>query len=234
MTIPANAAAPVLLRYAERTHGAADNADYRETLLLSSSYGYVARLARSAAAGDGAWSERVFDVTAYRGRVLVIYFNVYNDGAGSQMWSYLDDIELGSCVGVSSPNDPTPAATPEATATPSISPTLAFSPSQIYLGELFGADTVTVTVRLGSARSGFGWEATTDAPWLHLSPIVHAEGDVLRVSVAAGLSDGVYTATIRSLVKSAPEQISEAPVFYMRGAVQPLYLPAILNDPPAE
>ena len=99
---------------------------------------------------------------------------------------------------------------------------------------MFGADTVTVTVQFGNERSGFAWEATTDAPWLQLTPLVRAEGDALRVSVAAGLSDGVYTATIRSLVKSAPDQISEAPVFYQRGAVQPLYLPAILNEPPAE
>jgi hypothetical protein len=74
VTIPANAETPVLLRYVERTHGAADNADYRETLLLNSSYGYVARLARSFAAGAGAWQEQVFDLTAYRGRTLVIYF----------------------------------------------------------------------------------------------------------------------------------------------------------------
>ena len=47
VVIPATAAAPVLVRYVERSGGAADGVDYRETLLLRSDYTYLAKLARS-------------------------------------------------------------------------------------------------------------------------------------------------------------------------------------------
>ena len=256
VTIPANAAAPVLLRYVERSHGAADNADYRETLLLNSSYGYLARLTRSTAAGDGAWREQVFDVTIYRGRTLVVYFNVYNDGLGSQMWSFLDRVELGSCVSANSPDEPTPTAsitptaistatstvtptatstvtptvTPEPTATAPLTPTLALVPREIYLGALFGSEAVTVTVQLGEQRSGFAWEATTEAPWLQLEPATDDAGEVLRVAALPGLDDGVYTATIHSKVTTMPDLAIDAPVTYVQGEVQFLYLPAIVNQ----
>jgi hypothetical protein len=177
VTIPANAETPVLLRYVERTHGAADNGDYRETLLLNSSYGYIARLSRSFDAGNDAWQERVFDLTAYRGRTLVLYFNVYNNGAGTQMWSYLDRVELGSCVSVSSPGataTPPPATTPEVTATPEVTvtpaptvaapltPTLTFDPAQVYLGGLFGSDAITISCDWEhSAAASSGKQAPT-------------------------------------------------------------------------
>jgi Zn-dependent M28 family amino/carboxypeptidase len=257
VTIPANAETPVLLRYVERTHGAADNADYRETLLLNSSYGYVARLARSFAAGAGAWQEQVFDLTAYRGRTLVIYFNVYNNGAGTQMWSYLDRIELGSCVGASSPDEPeltatptatapsTPTVTPTVTLTPTVTvtptvtapltPTLTFDPAHVYLGELFGGEALTLSVQLGAQRSGFDWEVSTDAAWLSLTPLTNGEGAALRVAVLGdGLPDGVYTTTIYARLTNAPETRVAAPVTYVRGAVQSIYLPAIARDLPTE
>ncbi|HHY58618.1 MAG TPA: Zn-dependent exopeptidase M28 [Chloroflexi bacterium] len=261
VTIPANAEAPVLLRYVERTHGAADNADYRETALLNSSYGYITRLARSTAAGSDSWQERVFDVTAYRGRTLVIYFNVYNDGAGTQMWSYLDRVELGSCVGASSPEEPaltatpTPTVTPTLTATPEITstpeitatpaitvtpvvtltPALTFAPAQLYLGEMFSRDAITVAVQLGTERSGFTWEAQTDASWLSLTPFESSEGAALHVSVhGEELTDGVYTATIRASLGATPEIVTAAPVIYVRGAAQWLYLPTVLSEPPSE
>lgn len=216
VTIPANAETPVFLRYVEQTHGAADNVDYRETLLLNSNYGYVARLSRSSAAGDGVWRERLFDLTAYRGRTLVVYFNVYNDGAGSQMWSYLDRVELGSCVRASGAETPTPesTATPEATETPiSLEPTatpeatetpvpleptatpepaatpalLSLAPSQLYLGELFHSTAVTLSVQLNEQRAGFAWEAVVDAPWLTIERLPDEAEAAMVVELAQPL-----------------------------------------------
>lgn len=243
ITIPADAETPVLLRYMERTHGAADTADYREALLLNSSYGFVARLERSFAAGDETWRERVFDLSTYRGRTLVLYFNVYNDGSGSQMWSYLDRIELGSCVHVGSPETPTPepTVTPEPDETPLPSPpveptqeislTLSITPDRFYLGSLFETAVVTATVQLGEQRTGFAWSATTDAAWLQLTRISEEEQELLVASLAEGaLEDGVYTATIRLEAALAPGLVLEAPVLYTQGAVERLYLPNIAME----
>ncbi len=98
ITIPADAPAPVVLRFARYSGGPADGVDYREILLLNSSYGYLASLERNKLAGDEKWVERTFDVTAYRGRTVVVYFNVYNNGTGSQMWNAIDKVSLGSCA----------------------------------------------------------------------------------------------------------------------------------------
>lgn len=105
VTIPADAPAPVLLRFMRRAGGSADGVDYREALLLNSSLGYLATLERSYAAGDETWTERRYDLTAYRGRTLYVYFNVYNDGAGQQMWTNIDRVILGSCTSASAAFD---------------------------------------------------------------------------------------------------------------------------------
>jgi hypothetical protein len=118
VTIPADAAAPVVLRFVRNSGGAADGVDYRETLLLNANYSYLATLERSKAAGDNKWVERTFDLTAYRGRTLVVYFNVYNDGKGAQMWNGIDKVSLGSCanaaalIGEDGQPAPTPAVDP--------------------------------------------------------------------------------------------------------------------------
>jgi hypothetical protein len=98
VTIPADAVAPVTLRYAFRSSGPADGYDFRETLLLNSSYSYLATLERTYVAGTDKWVLRSFDVTAYRGKTIVVYFNVYNNGSSTQKWGYVDRVFLGSCT----------------------------------------------------------------------------------------------------------------------------------------
>lgn len=114
ITLPANAPTPVTVRWMQRTGGAADGVDYREALLLDTSYRYIARLERNAAAGNDTWTARTYDLSAYRGRTLVLYFNVYNNGKGSQMWNYLDRVVVGSCTTSASAGEPlaTPTPTP--------------------------------------------------------------------------------------------------------------------------
>ncbi len=95
-----------------------DAADYGEILLLNSGYGVLARLWRGRPSGSG-WTQLSFDLTPYRGRDLVLYFNTYNDGAGSATWTYFDDVSILACT----PASPTPSETPAATTTPTPSPT---------------------------------------------------------------------------------------------------------------
>jgi hypothetical protein len=112
LTIPANAPAPVVLRFMRRAGGPADGVDYREALLLNSSLGYLATLERSYAAGNDQWVERSYDLTAYRGSTLYVYFNVYNNGAGTQMWTTLDRVSLGPCANAAAALDPSGGALP--------------------------------------------------------------------------------------------------------------------------
>jgi len=113
ITIPANAASPVVLRFMRQSSGPADGLDYREALLLDSAYHYVATLERSYVVGDGQWVERSYNVTAYRGRTLVLYFNVYNNGKATQMWAYVDRISLGPCANAAAAQSPAGEPLPE-------------------------------------------------------------------------------------------------------------------------
>ena len=119
----------VFLHFWQRP-GGGEAADYREVLLLNTSYGLVATIERSSAAGNDQWQEKTFDLTAYRNRTLVLYFNVYNNGGGSLTRNYLDDTALLACVPTPTPTlTPTATATPTATPTPTPSPTLTDVPT---------------------------------------------------------------------------------------------------------
>ncbi len=137
-------AVQVTLRYWQRTGGQADGTDYREALLLDGGYGFLARLERDGADGTESWAERVFDLTGFAGQTVTVYFNVYNDGAGSQLWSHVDDVSLLACSQV--PETPTPTITPTTTMTP---PTVTGTPTpwgQLYLPHVSkGGSTATPT-----------------------------------------------------------------------------------------
>ncbi len=120
--------------------GQGDGVDYREVLLLDAGYGYLATLGRDGASGSERWRVLEYDLTAYRGRTVVLYLNVYNDGRNSHLWRYVDDVAVWSCRPVTP--TPTPTATPTptspATVTPSPTPwpTSPPTPTPAYRGYL--------------------------------------------------------------------------------------------------
>ncbi len=116
VSIPAWASS-VTLHYFQRP-GGGEAGDYREVLLLNTGYGLVATIERSSAVGSSQWQEKTFNLTSYRNRTLVLYFNVYNNGSGAITWNYLDDVSLLACTAT-----PPPTATAVATAVPSPTPT---------------------------------------------------------------------------------------------------------------
>jgi hypothetical protein len=96
VTIPANAVSAVLT--AQTWRGTADGSgDRQEILLLNTRYGLLRTLQRNLG-GDSAWQSVRFDLTAYRGQSVVVYFNVYNDGDGRRSWMYVDDAALQVCT----------------------------------------------------------------------------------------------------------------------------------------
>ncbi len=119
-----NTAEHLMLRYWEQPGGSSDGIDYRETLLLTTNYAPVATLERTTAAVPGnVWRERSFDLTPYGGRTVVLYLNVYNNGTGSQIWRYVDQVALLACNGVITTPTPTPTPTATSTATSTATPT---------------------------------------------------------------------------------------------------------------
>lgn len=78
--------------------------DKQQVVLLNPDLTTVAVL-RSVRRNTGIWQEELVDLTPYRGRPLLLYFNVYNDGNGLRTWQYLDDVVVVACH-------------PETTATP--------------------------------------------------------------------------------------------------------------------
>ncbi|MBW7885900.1 MAG: hypothetical protein H3C34_25370, partial [Caldilineaceae bacterium] len=65
--------------------------DRQEVVLLAPDNETVAILHRTRQ-NEVAWKEEVIDLTPYRGRPLLLYFNAYNDGNGLRTWQYLDDV----------------------------------------------------------------------------------------------------------------------------------------------
>jgi bacillopeptidase F (M6 metalloprotease family) len=44
------------------------------------------------------WTHHTFDLTAYKGQTIIIYFNVYNNGAGNLKTAmYVDDVSVQVC-----------------------------------------------------------------------------------------------------------------------------------------
>ena len=113
LTLPA-AATQIVLTYWEQPGTTGDSGDFRETLLLQPDFSPLRSLGRQSGAGDGVWAQRTVDISDLRGQSIVLYFNVYNNGTGSTLVNYLDEISLQSC-------DSTATATP--TLTPTALPT---------------------------------------------------------------------------------------------------------------
>lgn len=120
----------LLLTWWERAGGNSDGVDYREVLILNENFTRLATLEQARSAGDEQWRQRSFDVSAYAGRTLVVYFNVYNNGSGSQFWNYLDEVSLLRCVGATATPSPTSTASASATPTPTEAPTNTATPTQ--------------------------------------------------------------------------------------------------------
>lgn len=83
------------LAYWERP-GGGDASDYRETLILDAR-GRPRTLARSFGSGNNEWQLRSFDLTAFRGQTVTLYFNTYNSGGGSLAWDNIDDASVLAC-----------------------------------------------------------------------------------------------------------------------------------------
>jgi hypothetical protein len=72
--------------------------DWQEMLILDENYrivsgGIVLRQVQN----DGLWRQVTYDLSPYKGMIIVLYFNVINDGDGQRTWMYVDDVSVNLC-----------------------------------------------------------------------------------------------------------------------------------------
>lgn len=102
----------------------------QEADILSTSGTQLAQIYSEAVSGGG-WVEKTFNMSAYAGETVQLYFGVKGDGFSSDfVYEYLDDVSLTGTVATPSPTPtpvptatPVPTPTPVPTATPSATPT---------------------------------------------------------------------------------------------------------------
>lgn len=74
--------------------------DWQEVLILQEGcYNWLATLLRGRS-NDGAWMHYSYDISAFAGQNIVVYFNVINNGVGGRRtWMYIDEVRVDACYG---------------------------------------------------------------------------------------------------------------------------------------
>ncbi|MEM7129654.1 MAG: matrixin family metalloprotease [Chloroflexota bacterium] len=152
-----SAALSVQLTIWMQTHGDSDGRDFRDITLIDSYYGIQDQLFKEGGVGTEEWTRHTFDLSEYRGRTVILFLNVYNNGTGSQMWSYVDHISLVAC-------DSPPTATPVPTNTPvsTASPTATETPTLTQTS--IPSHTATSTFTRQPTSTASPTETTTQIP----------------------------------------------------------------------
>jgi hypothetical protein len=137
VTIPTAASKVTLSFWVYTMATGAPTTDYMELVILASDGKTVLDKPWYSRNDSRIWNQMTFDLSAWRGRTIQLYFNVYNDGAGGAAGMFLDDVSLIACPATTS----TATAAPTATPTPTQPPTAAPTPT----GTVAGTPTTTPT-----------------------------------------------------------------------------------------
>ncbi|MBW7885163.1 MAG: hypothetical protein H3C34_21530 [Caldilineaceae bacterium] len=229
LTVPATAS-QVRLTYWERPGGQADGADYREVLLLTGEYRLLRTVERSRSAGDDQWRQRIFDLSAFAGRTLVLYFNVYNDGAGAQLWNFVDDVSLSVCTQQIEAVTVTPGIDEQEGIVIAADVLLA-DPPMVLLDDSLDRTIATVQVtNLNPDGPALPWTATAGAAWI--AAVTGEEttpGQLMVSALGDELPDGFYAGTIVLQDLEPDGEAIVVPVTFLHGLNERVYLPAVMR-----
>lgn len=125
VTLPASAAQITLSFWAYAMADSPATTDYMEVVLLNATGTTILNKPWQSHNDSRLWNRYAFDLTAWRGQTVQVYFNVYNDGLGGRAAMFLDDVSLQSCTGPVSTGTPTGTITPTGVVTvpPTLTPT---------------------------------------------------------------------------------------------------------------
>ena len=98
-------------------------ADRQEAILLAPDNSVLAVLWRTETS-EQVWRQVAINLSAYAGRSVAIYFNVYNDGAGGLTSMFLDNVQLLACGASGPPPGPVTVLPPITVGTPTVLPEL--------------------------------------------------------------------------------------------------------------
>lgn len=210
VTIPANAQT-VTLTYWEKAGGGSDGVDYREILLLRTNYTTLRQVERTSERGNDQWSARSFDLSTFRGQTVVVYFNVFNNGGGTRMVNYVDDIALTSCDSAGEQPTSTPTGSATATPMPSATPTGTSTPVPTNTPTNTGQPTATPTATATATASPTSTATATATP----------TGLLIRMGSANGRSQGAVAVPLDLLnvAGQAPVGVVSVDVLYDAGLV---------------
>lgn len=230
VAIPAGSG-QVRLTYWERP-GGGDGVDFREVLLLNTDYSRLRTIERMTAAGSGdTWRQRVFDLSAFAGRTVVLYFNVYNDGRSTQMWNHLDDVSLALCTQPAEAAAMAPETDAEAML-PVAADIAVASPAFVFLDDT--PERRTATVELANRNpegSELTWQAEADVPWLQVDAVAGQAPGTLSVSLAGDEFDvGIHQGRILLTHTALAGETVEVPVVLMWGMHERLYMPLLVGE----
>jgi hypothetical protein len=98
VTIPGNAASATLSFWYYPICQDAYPYDWQDVILYTQSWGFITRVMPQMCSNSRTWTYHTFDLTPYKGQTIILYFNVYNDGAGNLKTAmYLDDASVWVC-----------------------------------------------------------------------------------------------------------------------------------------
>jgi len=73
--------------------------DWQEVFILQyPCYNWMATLMR-ARSNDGVWTQYTYDLTAFAGQDIVVYFDAVNNGNGLRTWMFVDEVQVQACFG---------------------------------------------------------------------------------------------------------------------------------------
>jgi hypothetical protein len=71
--------------------------DRQELMILQQDcFNWLATLMRELS-NDGVWTQYSYDLSAFAGQDILVYFNVINNGDGERTWMYVDDVQAQAC-----------------------------------------------------------------------------------------------------------------------------------------
>ena len=72
--------------------------DWQVATIYDHTWGFLAYAMPKACSNSQTWTHHTFDLMAYKGQTIILYFNVLNDGQGNLKTAmYLDDVSVQIC-----------------------------------------------------------------------------------------------------------------------------------------
>lgn len=194
--------------------------DVQTAWILDSSFRLAANIF-SQLSNTGTWTFASFDLTAFRGRTIYIYFDTFNDGDGLQSWMYIDDVSLQVSTATLTPtNTPTVTAIPTNTPTPTATATpITGTCTQLVVNPSFESDTAWL----------FG---ETARPAAYTTETAHDGTRSLRTGITPGTPDTFTYSSVRQAITIPSSATSATLTFWYRPFSQDtLYDSLSLNAP---